>query len=95
MIKLQFIINQPPQNGGPVDSQEAALLTVNDDLSLDITGEKKEVVDLDRAFPKKINGIVQRVTRHDDTILWARGLPGAYRSPFIRVNLLEDTFPKE
>lgn len=90
MISLRYLEHRMDSTDQP--SAELAVLTVADDLSTQVTGEHPNVVDLMlRVAAIDGSGFV---TFEDNPILWARSVHTGYRTPYLYVEITEDTFPQ-
>ncbi len=91
MISLRYLEHRMDRNDQP--SAELAVLTVTDDLSTQVTGEHPNVVDLMlRVAAIDGSGFI---TFEDNPILWARSVHTGYRTPYLYVEIAEDTFPQD
>lgn len=91
MISLRYLEHQIDSTDQP--STALAVLTVADDLSTQVTGEHPDVVDLTlRVAAIDGSGFV---TFEENPILWARSVHTGYRTPYLYVEIAEDTFPQD
>lgn len=89
MIRIKYFT----RDAGGVDAEEAATLTVHDDLTHTISGARPGLVDLemDALLPMEPG----RVTFAEDPAAWARYIQYRLRTPFLFVVVDEDTFPPD